>query len=229
MVQFPEGPCVPWATFNEACCPGVDISDPDAAALLAEQATWLLWALSGRKYSGPCAATAHVCMPCACLKAECCCAFGDRIDLGEYWPVTSISEVRIDGAVFTGWSLFEHRWLTRTDGGRWPRCGGMIEPLIEADLVFGREPNAAARAAARTLLCELAKACWSPSKCRLPQRMSSMTREGVTYAFLDPMEMLNNGRTGLYEVDLWLAAEKMAGQARPGLVDPTEHRNVRLS
>ena len=221
MMSSPQdGPCVPWATLDQTCCPDVVIPDPDVASLLAEQASWILWALSGRTYVGPCSQTVPVCVPCDC-SGDCCCTVGDRFDLGTFWPVTNITEILVDGAPFTAYRVDGYRWVTRTDGARWPRGVDMTEPTISVKFAYGLEPNAAARASCRALLCELAKACWSPSQCRLPQRASSITREGVSYAFLDPFEMLNEGRTGLYEVDLWLAAEQRASIARPSMGDPT--------
>ena len=42
--------------------------------------------------------------------------------------------------------------------------------------------------------------------CDLPERVTSITREGVTMALIDPQEFIQEGRTGLYTVDLWLNA-----------------------
>ena len=72
----------------------------------------------------------------------------------------------------------------------------------------------------QSLMCELAKACYTDQACRLPQRVTSITREGVTLAMLDPFEMLDKGRTGLFEVDLWLEAVNRAARMRPGMADP---------
>jgi hypothetical protein len=38
----------------------------------------------------------------------------------------------------------------------------------------------------------------------LPQRLKDVTREGVSMTFADPLDFLQRGEVGLYEVDLWL-------------------------
>ena len=48
--------------------------------------------------------------------------------------------------------------------------------------------------------CEYIKAC-NGSECRLPGRVSSLARQGVTISMVDVNELLRNGLTGIPEVD----------------------------
>ncbi|APQ42282.1 head-to-tail adaptor [Mycobacterium phage Rich] len=42
--------------------------------------------------------------------------------------------------------------------------------------------------------------------CRLPRTVTTASRQGVTYRVYDPAVIYANGKTGLAEVDMWLAA-----------------------
>lgn len=44
------------------------------------------------------------------------------------------------------------------------------------------------------------------SRCRLPRTVTTVSRQGVTYRAYDPAVIYANGKTGLPEIDLWLAS-----------------------
>jgi len=44
-----------------------------------------------------------------------------------------------------------------------------------------------------------------PGRCRLPRTVTTVSRQGVSYRAYDPAVIYANGKTGLPEVDLWLA------------------------
>jgi hypothetical protein len=67
--------------------------------------------------------------------------------------------------------------------------------------------------AAAILACELVKAHLGVD-CALPARVQTLTRQGMSMAILDPQEFLAFGRTGLYEVDLAIAAVNPHGLRR---------------
>lgn len=71
---------------------------------------------------------------------------------------------------------------------------------------YGALPPAAGRRAARVLANELLKAYSSDATCRLPDRVTSVSRQGISYTVMDAQDFLKDGRTGLYEVDLFLKA-----------------------
>ena len=43
-----------------------------------------------------------------------------------------------------------------------------------------------------------------PDACLLPDRVTSISRQGVSFTILDPQNFLKEGRTGLYNVDLFI-------------------------
>jgi hypothetical protein len=57
--------------------------------------------------------------------------------------------------------------------------------------------------AAKTFAIELIK-LWSGDDCALPDRVTSVSRQGVSYTILDNQDFLENMRIGIYEIDLFL-------------------------
>ena len=65
-------------------------------------------------------------------------------------------------------------------------------------------------------------------ECRLPRRVTQITRQGVTAMVLDPMSFLNEGKTGLYLCDAFLAAVNPGKlRRRATLASPDISRRVR--
>jgi hypothetical protein len=50
--------------------------------------------------------------------------------------------------------------------------------------------------------------------CKLPSRVTSISRQGLSWTLLDPQDFLKDGRTGIYEIDLLLRALNPAGALR---------------
>ncbi|AWN04224.1 head-tail adaptor [Gordonia phage Sour] len=53
---------------------------------------------------------------------------------------------------------------------------------------------------------EFDKACRGDGKCRLPRQVTAMSRQGVSYQMYDPTQFYAVGKTGLPEIDMWLAS-----------------------
>jgi hypothetical protein len=70
----------------------------------------------------------------------------------------------------------------------------------------------------------------SGKPCRLPERVTSVTRQGVSWTLLDPQDFLDDGRTGLYQVDLMLSSfNRGKARARARVFSPEFQPPVRLS
>lgn len=151
------------------------------------------------------------------------------IDLG-YYPLTSITDVTIDedAVDLSLLRIDDHRYLIREDGIGWPCCQDLSLPPGEVGtwsvgFTFGEPIPEMGVIAANKLACELALACSDDdeAECSLPQRTTQVVRQGVSYVVMDPFDMLTEGRTGLYEVDLFLTTydpEKFSGA--PSVVTP---------
>jgi hypothetical protein len=76
--------------------------------------------------------------------------------------------------------------------------------------------------AARVLALEFAKLWAGDEDCALPQRITSVSRQGVSYTILDQQDFLDELKTGLYVVDLFLKSvnpDKARAKARVFSVD----------
>lgn len=152
--------------------------------------------------------------PCGCTISS--------VTLGAY-PLVSVSEVMIDGEVIPAdqYRIDNDRFLVRlrdAEGKRrhWPCCPDPTdEEAFRVTFVSGIEPPPAAVNAAAELACQLILAKENSDDCALPERVTSATRQGVTITVLDPMDFLDNGRTGIYSVDLFLKAYNPFGVRRP--------------
>lgn len=169
-----------------------------------------------------------------CGTDPCECGYVPEVDLPG--PVHEVTEVRIDGAVLasTAWRVDNNRYLIRTDGGDWPACQDMTaDPETDPDTFsvtysIGTEVPAGGQLAAGVLACEMAKAACGSGGCRLPQRLQSITRQGVTTAVLDGFDSLYaQGSTGLWLVDSWVASENAAYRRGGGRVMSPDVRGVR--
>lgn len=175
--------------------------------------------------------------------AGCGCGGVSEVQLGG-WPLVEVSEVLLNGAVLpaaNNWRVDDWTTLVRiadADGNRqvWPCWQRLDLPTTEDDtwevtFTYGVPPPAMAVRAAASLGCQLALSC-SPetvggAECRLPERVTSITRQGITAVVLDPFTFLDNGRTGIYDVDLFLAAANPGGISRRGTSSSPQSRTRR--
>jgi hypothetical protein len=159
-----------------------------------------------------------------------------ELTLGAY-PLRSIVEVKIDGEVIdpATYRIDDHRWLVRVDqtGIGFPCCQALDrDPETEVgtfrvQFEWGQAPPRSGVIAASVLAIELAKSV-SGNPCNLPQRVLNLQTQGVSYTLLDPLTFLDNGQTGLYLVDLFLAAANPKKlRRRPSVISPDFRRPVR--
>lgn len=143
---------------------------------------------------------------CGC-PGSCSCGRECRVRL-EPGPVRDIVAVQIGPDVLAGgYQVVDGLWLVRTDGGCWPGCQALNQPdggpgAWSVTYTYGLAPPGPLTAAAQVLCCEFSKACAADASCRLPQRVQTVVREGVSMTLLDPLEFLTDGLTGIPEVDL---------------------------
>lgn len=130
-------------------------------------------------------------------------------------PVSVIDAVTVDGIVLdsSSYRLDLYRGLAvlvRTDGECWPECQDMgldIDEVGSFAVTYqrGKPVPRAGQLAAGLLAAEFAKAC-AGADCALPQQLASLSRNGVEVQVVDPQSLLDNGLTGISQVDLWIRA-----------------------
>ena len=129
-------------------------------------------------------------------------------------PIAEIIEVKVDGVILdpAAYRLDVTQAgpvLVRTDGDCWPECQDMDlsddEPgTWSVQYRPGSPLPRIGQLAAGELACEFAKACAGADGCALPSQLISMSRNGVDIQMADPNTMLENGFTGLPNVDLFV-------------------------
>lgn len=127
------------------------------------------------------------------------------------FPVTEIVAVSQGGVPIPPqrYRLVNGREIERIDAAAW-------EGIFTVTYLHGAQPPPAALRAASILAGEFALA-GSGLACRLPKRVSSITRQGVSMTVLDSLDIFDKGRTGVPEVDSWLGSVNPA-RARPSRV-----------
>jgi hypothetical protein len=223
----------------------------------AKAASNLLWAMSGRKYSGITTVTERY--VCATLsyrygpsvrnnKAEL--VLGDVYnipysDMDSYTAVTTDglspqSRIRLRGRPVskihtirnrngtvvepTSYYLVDHSTIQATAGSRWTPCD------IEVTYTYGIDPPTMGKMAARTMAMEFCKLWNGDDDCILPQRVTSVSRQGVSYTILDSQDFIAELRTGLYAVDLFLKSVNPDGaRAKARVFTPDVPRGRRYT
>lgn len=221
--------CVPYTTPEAVleCCDVAAGLDPADTRILeaVEDASFLLYYMTGRVYDGTCTATVRPCVACGCNGEGGCCCEVDKIDLG-LWPITDITSIWYEGAAqnVANFHIDEYRFLVRSDSQEaWPRCSNLWAegpsgiPLApsahdneedgyvwEVEVEYGLPVPRILNRAARDLACQLLRySCLGT--CELPQRVTSIQRRGLSMSTGDPLDYLELGRTGVYTVDLAIA------------------------
>lgn len=203
---------------------GVSYANNEYAYEACKMASQILWAFSGRKFNGTTTVTEkYQCSedlyetPLSVLNpfeglthvnARITTPYSNRNRLRlRGGPVVKIHNIRDRfGSIVdpSSYYLSDFSTLQPHAGRAWSYCD------IEVTYTYGSPPPTAGKAAARLLAQELVKAFNGASN-SLPARVTSISRQGVTYTILDDQDFLDNMRTGIYAVDLFL---KMANPAK---------------
>lgn len=146
---------------------------------------------------------------CSCA-GMCCC--DPRCQVRLMGPVASILDVTIGGVSVdpATYRVDNEHWLVRTGGECWPQCAEMNDDtgdnVFEVTYERGQPIPAVVLTAASTLACEWAKACVNDGTCRLSNRVTDLARNGISIDMMSPGDLLENGMTGLWEVDAIIRA-----------------------
>jgi hypothetical protein len=231
-----DGPCQAWTSVADvqACEGCADLSDTAVASAIAV-ASQILYNLSGRRFPGICSDVVRPCSTgCGCRRDSCSCPGLSEITLGG-WPIVAVSEVLVDGVALiagTDYRVDNGTTLVRLDDEVWPCCQDMSLAATELDTwqvtyTYGRAIPSGGQLAAKLYACEIAKLC-AGGDCRLPAKVQSVSRQGVTAGFIDFGAVAELGGIGIPIADQWLASLDHAKQGR-GLIiaSPDSHRSLR--
>lgn len=91
-------------------------------------------------------------------------------------------------------------------GGRVELAGGPVwwrgaVSEVDVDYEYGSRPPLVVTRAITKLAAEFEKAD-AGVECKLPDRVTSVSRQGLSWSLVDPNDILDKGRSGIYEIDL---------------------------
>jgi hypothetical protein len=251
-------PCAPLASIEDAtsCGPCKGIQTGTLEDNLDVASAWV-WRLTGKRY-GVCEITVlplglRTCDPlCSGYETwgdswyfdrsrNCWFGPGRVIARGEGVPevrlgfanVQEVVQVALSGEILdpSAYRVDDARWLVRTDGLTWPydQDPRVTPPAFQVTLRHGLPMPPDGTVAVSTLACELALACSSSSACRLPKRIQTITRQGVSMVLLDPLQFLDEGKFGIPEVDYFInGVNPGRNRQRAAVVSPDVPRSVRI-
>ena len=120
--------------------------------------------------------------------------------------------------------LSDHSTILGVPGSGWSPS------QVEVTYTYGTPAPTAGRAAARVLATELVKLYEDDDTCALPQRVTSISRQGVSYTLLDSQDFIDELRTGIYAIDLFLkTANPDKARARARVFSPDQPRARRIT
>lgn len=222
-----------------------DLQHTEYAEEAVQTASYLLWAMSGRKFTGTTTVTErYVCAKRAYRLGASAKNYGAVLVGGDVFniPINDFdnyaelvadglspeSRIRLrgrnvrqihtvrnrEGQILdpSSYYLVDHSVLQATAGVPWTPCN------VEVTYTYGSPVPAAGKMAARTLAIEFAKLWSGDDDCMLPQRVTSISRQGVSYTLLDSQDFIQELRTGVYAVDLFLKSVNPDGARRKSKV-----------
>jgi hypothetical protein len=213
-----SGPCE-WPVITSGLGPQWEAAEEDEQDNAVAFATYLLWALTGRRF-GVCE---HTFRPDPAEVRTCDPVRGHILVLPG--PVQTVEEVLVDGVELVevdDWLLYGND-LVRTGGAMWPAANDLTLPSTEegtwsVTITRGIPVPVAGQVAAGLLARELLPSIVGTTGCRLPSRVQQVSREGVDMSLVDPTALLDSGRTGIREVDMFIAAVNPNRIAAPPVV-----------
>jgi hypothetical protein len=120
--------------------------------------------------------------------------------------------------------LSDHSTILGVPGAGWSPS------QVEVTYTYGTPPPTAGRAAARVLATELVKLYEDDDTCALPQRVTSISRQGVSYTVLDNQDFIDELKTGVYAIDLFLkTVNPDKARARARVFSPDQPRARRIT
>lgn len=237
--------CSLWASVDEMaeCCTDLVTTDETQLEWSLQQASEMLYKLSGYTYPGVCTATVRPCssyMSCwgpmgEWRAGDCGCSRLSKIRLAGA-PVVGITSVLIDGETIdpAEYRIDRGRELVRlvdADGVQqsWPSCQQLeLSEGVGTFFVtyeYGENPPLSGVQAAAQLACQIAKQCPGSSgdveNCALPVGTVRIARQGIT---IDTQALgiwlLGTQQTGLPLVDMFLSVYGKGRRRRTALLVP---------
>ena len=221
---------VPESWADPACLltqfPDLDPIDAEGAI---QAASWALWALTGRKLHGyqqridemevyGCDLRFPVGPVDSIVSIEQVdpCGTGSPTTMGDWCP-SGPQSVNLCGGSYYGGFVGDYRT------NQWGPCNRPSRVRATYNVCSNLPPGT------DKIVCSLAseyvKASTGAPGCKLPERITSITRQGVSWTVLDPQGFFDAGRTGIVAIDHWITAVRV-GVGSATLIDPLRGRVI---
>lgn len=227
-----------WITAEETVDPQGEATD-----WAIHFASWILFKLTAEKYSGVSTTTEAYSLDVngqfvyrpEVIRGQIHNLHANFNELGaskirlRHSPVNSVASVSIDGVIVPReeYELRNNAYIVRKNKMPW-----ILDKYREIVVTYsyGTPPPVAGKIAAQRLANEFIWSETGSDRCSLPERISSVSRQGVSYTVLDPQDFLLNGKTGIYMVDLFLAASNPSkAKKKPRVFSPDKPRGERIN
>jgi hypothetical protein len=149
-------------------------------------------------------------MSCGCL-STCTCGITGGTALRLPGPIQEVTEILIDGEVLdpAAYRVEHQRVLLRVDGGTWPQCQDLLAEVGDPDTFQisysrGVPVPVGGQVAAGRLACELALGACDDDSCALPERLQTVTRQGISVGVFTDADSWK--QTGIWSIDNWVSA-----------------------
>lgn len=224
---------------------GTTYSSSEFADDACQMASNILWAMSGRRYNGVTTVTERYITSINAFRYQGASAknFFPHMMGGYVYNVpsddwndsayqsdgtSSLSRIRLRGknvqevhlirSMYSGqivspdaYYVAEHSEIRAYKGVPWPPGN------LEITYTYGTRVPTSGRMAAKLFAIELIK-FWEGDDCALPDRVTSVSRQGVSYTILDNQDFLENMRIGIYAIDLFLKTANPSKALAPSKV-----------
>lgn len=196
------------------------LKDYETALAACEFATQMLWSQSGRKFHTGTVATERYIVDRTWISPYTLTPVRGSVVYDRDWGVYIVDpydwnnrKIRLDGvpikSIGSVTSLADGRVLDPSEytviNKAFLQLDGPIPRGIEISYTYGQEPPKTGRMAAKVMATQFFY-LWSGREehCSLPDRVTSVTREGVSWVLLDNQDFLDDLKTGIYIVDMFL-------------------------
>lgn len=218
-----------WASYADMANPTHPLAEE-----MMKSASWILYKLTAEKYPGIqttkeiysakdfSVKTSPVLMQGKMYNLPVNTTMGNRRELYlRHTPVRRIISISVGGQYrpFEDYEIRNHTFIIKKDRTYWNFNSAME---VEIEYEFGVEPPTLGKEAALRLANELILAIDDDPACSIPANVTSVNRQGFSFQLNDPQVFLEKGRTGIKEVDLFIATTNPTGSRKKArLYSPT--------
>lgn len=212
----------PWTTIDQLADPTHPLANE-----VIQSASWILYKLTAEKYPGikigreayssqdSTVKVAPVLVRGKLVNLPVTSTIGNQRELHiRHKPAHRLISVEVDGVTqpLENYELRNHSYIVKKDRTNWVFTSGK-EVVVEYE--YGVNPPRIGVEAAIKLANELILAIENDPECAIPANVTSVNRQGFSFQMTDPQAFIDQGRTGIREVDMFIVASNPTRSSKP--------------